>query len=626
MKPAWVASLLVVVVATSGLVGYWVLIHLSARTHSHLPASYNTPATPRPASTDGRFASPPASRRIALESPQSSYQPCLGLSVPSPNPNLELADSTPARIFRGRLVDADSGRAIPNGHVRLATVPSFGQAFLSTTGASDGFFELPAGNTTHLIAAADGYAQVAFALATASDSEHEIALPRSASLEAVVLVQGHPLMGAIVQLTSCATLVQTDLSKWTVSPDAQKTWVAPADHGGSALFEGLPPYVPLELSVLLNERVLREPEPVVLQRGEKRRLPVSFDRGGTVHGRVVGEEGLALANIDIVIVPYRARPINVIEAFDEPVVITQTDPYGCFVFRDVGWGQWLVGTQKPSIDRKRPLVDAADSLIGLAERIHLTPSALFAEVEIRVERAAYLRGIVFSDDVPASACQVRARALDSDYPIGGETDGGGAFSLGPLFAGYYQIEAGGNGSEFTLSEPIVVAAGAPIELSVSSGQSLRLRAVDVAGNLKPCRFLILDTVDEYEVIHASVDGTFECRGLLAGVYAITALTADGQWGRKFCNAGSTANNDIAVQPGARLLLTYNGDDVTTMVRVFVEDQVFWSDMQDRDCTTTIIVPPGPVEVRWGWGEGEDEVQRIKTDMSKPSILLWPRNK
>jgi len=223
---------------------------------------------------------------------------------------------------------------------------------------------------------------------------------------------------------------------------------------------------------------------------------------------------------------------------------------------------------------------------------------------------------------------VRARALDSDYPVWGETDSNGRFLLGPLFAGDYLVDAGGNGSEFTSVKRLVVAAGAdPIELFVSRGHTLRLRIIDVAGNLKPCRVLVLDPADEYELIHESLDGTIECGGLLPKTYSITALTTDGQWGRKPCSvASSIANEDIIVRPGARLVLEYDGEDTPTLVRVLVEGQVFWSYVQDRAGTTTIIVPPGPVEVLWGWGEGEDGVQRMTAEMSEPCVLLWPKKK
>jgi protocatechuate 3,4-dioxygenase beta subunit len=520
---------------------------------------------------------------------------------------VELPTAADLRI-RGRLVDAETEaplrgevKARPRGH------SSVGPAIPTDAG---GYFEMTYGSWSdpYVGATAEGYAEAFFrasAAATRVDEAYVVRLERAATLEvAVTGSTGAALEGARVRLeTKSYDLVQDSLhsmssgsfSTWSVA------WKGKSGPDGLATLAGLPPRVPLELTVTGEGAHRVDAQPVVLEPGERRRLEVQLGAGVTIEGLLLDASGAPIPGQTIARVA-GDRP-GMLARHDEPVERTPTDRNGRFRFTHVPVGAWRVG----------PAVGSRD-VPPLAKVVHVETTSGTVEVVIEVERGLTIAGTLLDPaGEPVANGHVSLSQPETRSGTYGSTDSEGRFELGPLLGGTWSATARQHGSKHAPSEPTSLTAGTKgAVLWLRQGGWIAGEVVD--GGTGERVLCTLGCTRSGELGYSqtgSRDGEVNLQGLLPGTYTLTAETADGRVGvvgGLRVEAGLAADVRIEVSPGATLELVYEGGADSARASLHRgESTARWTSFE-RGKLERLTVVPGAIEIRWGEA-GELDLRR-----------------
>ncbi len=234
-----------------------------------------------------------------------------------------------------------------------------------------------------------------------------------------------------------AALVRASVDRASIAGDAaflsQSEWDAELDAGEVAQWTQLPAEVEIELTACsrldwgLTQRVL-------LASGEaSHSITLQLPPAQTIVGRVTGLPsvagiGVLLTRADEQAARLAAEP----RCTRYPITSTQTDAQGRFRFTSVPPGVWKVSVGQPE-----------GELALAAVRVSVTAGGGEYAVELRAEPAAWLRGVVDSQEELGPQVAVEAERVDGLAWGEGRVNASGRFELGPLPPGEYVVRIGG---------------------------------------------------------------------------------------------------------------------------------------------------------------------------------------
>jgi hypothetical protein len=142
-----------------------------------------------------------------------------------------------------------------------------------------------------------------------------------------------------------------------------------------------------------------------------------------------------------------------------------------------------------------------------------------------------------------------------------------------------------------------------VELRVSLGGSIEVRAVDELGAPQACKLALKVDGQPYGWRSTTAkSGTKRFDALSAGTYTVTAITDDGRFGRRAriaLGAGQVLEPfDVVVTPGARLKLRYDGAADVATIEIVADGEFAALASIQRGTDATVVVPPGTQQVLW----------------------------
>ncbi len=516
----------------------------------------------------------------------------------------EFPTSEDVRLL-GQLVAAEDGAPL-YGSVKIVDGTAEGR-IIETDGA--GRFEITAGSWDHAFAGAEaeGRALAVFPIAEGHADRSRpriVRLSRAATVEAFVSdPTGAPVSGASIELRcGMNRLVQGTSLLIDLTPADDPLWSAMTDSAGHATIEGLPPNVPLQVSVSksgLPPRV--EPEPIRLGVGERRQLDLLLGGGATILGSLEDETGAPILRRVVWRMPAEKSVLGMFQAFSEPIEKTKTDAQGNFRFDAVPAGTWWIG----------PAPVHQSDLPAVAHVVTITDEQDEIELVVQVERGLYLRGLVLDPlGFPAGGSWLRAELMGSGARVSAEAQADGSFSIGPLAPGQWNVEA--SGLDETQADSLSVEAesgSTDIVLSLRAGGQIFGEVVDaLTGELCECQIgwgradAKLDDPGEFWTMRHSSEGILRLGRLLPGTYVVTARTRNGKTAtRKDIEVESGAIVDeirLELVPGAKLDLLYEGTAPYVHCKVILAGTVVDFVSFETGKIETLVLPAGALELHW----------------------------
>ncbi len=526
--------------------------------------------------------------------------------------------------YFGRVIDAESGMALPGASVSIESLSEFLPGTELSVGPvpeipvavdGEGYFETDArpgeGLRAWVEAPEHASTWVTFEKGHVSRATAcEIRLLRSASLEVLVLGPARaPLPDATVRVsTEWVLIVRLQHSPATLlrSEDLHSlkdlSWAGRSGIDGRCVLSSLPSRLPLSVEVAVVGQVpRREAEPLTLEPGELRRLEINVAAGARVSGRLLDDTGAAVEGAEIWFEPADDLYSCYLEPHEtDGLRKTITGASGSFVFDLVPDGTWVVGPSP-----KGPFAPQAQ-IVRVASGIPDRESSLTAW------RDLFLGGTVVDPaGTPKAGVAVMAYSKELGAHTSGETDNKGRFSVGPLAHGEYtliaSVQFGPGNASLADSEPLAAHSGdASLVLHMRSGGGLSGRLVDAAsGTGLAGRITISATGGSLDSKLLSMhwardDGVFSFGGLLPGRYDLCGGTKSGNFA---ILTGVDVNADSVVErlrlearPGGRLRALYQGEEGHCQIRVFLDDILVVVDEIKRGSMCTSIVPAATLRV------------------------------
>jgi hypothetical protein len=313
------------------------------------------------------------------------------------------------------------------------------------------------------------------------------------------------------------------------------------------------------------------------------------------------------------------------EIGDDPAARTKTNPSGQFEFADVADGTWWVGPspQSPFVPRAG-VVDVVDGVVGRRVLLELT-------------RGLFIQGgVIDRAGAPIEGVFVAVSSEQEQVWLSDDTDAGGRFTIGPLARGTFLVHAMGTFNGYVDSEPISVQAGGEdLSIELHPGGVLRGTLVEGA-ELKNGR-VILTAVGNaqpwssgWQMAWTDETGAFLFQGLEPGLYHVAAST-DGE--------GFALQRDVAValgseapgvvlqaEPGARLLVRYEGSQRFANFRAKLGEVVVAGDGIERGAMSTHVVPAGTIRVECSWpGLESPEVHEVSLAVGEERELVFGKD-
>ncbi|HEX5018860.1 MAG TPA: carboxypeptidase-like regulatory domain-containing protein, partial [Actinomycetes bacterium] len=204
-------------------------------------------------------------------------------------------------------------------------------------------------------------------------------------------------------------------------------------------------------------------------------------------------------------------------------------------------------------------------------------------------------------------------------PVSAKTDAQGAFALGPLAPGTYELVASAGYKADNLlanSLPLRVTAGdSNVTLTLRSGCSVAGRVVDAAERSAVQADVTLSQVGGDLTLRASTSksGQFQFGALEPGVYDLVAITPGGGCavlaGLRL-DAGQSANAlELAVEPGGRLRVNYDGSAESAKIRIEHDGVCIAWDNVTNGGARDWLVPAGKNLVLCTEGSGTQALRR-----------------
>jgi hypothetical protein len=408
-------------------------------------------------------------------------------------------------------------------------------------------------------------------------------------------------------------------------------WTRTFDDSGRAKIDRLSPNAPLRISVLAGNRKLVElAEPLTLQPGESREVELRPASTCKLFGRVRDDTGEPVADILLWLLRAGTTPRLYVASYegDERVGQAKTDAQGRFEIPKVASGTWRLCPEAKFRMGSAPL--APDAIAPVAMLVEIPAGAEAHEVELVVHRGLSISGKVLDPDgQPVGNGHVGAFAPSMWFSENTAKDG--SFVLGPLGPGSYTLEADGYAGEFANSESVQAEAGArDVVLHLRRAGKLSGRVVDGATGEGLVAEIAVgipgSTTGRIYMPRSTPDGAFAVDGLLPGTYALAAALADGRVGVlrgvEVVGGGDAHDLVIAVQPGARVRVRYEGAKGFCSTRVEQDGVVIATDGVEKGTSKTLSAPAGSVRVvcRLG-GNGKEIVRELSLAVGQEQELV-----
>ncbi|MCK6446578.1 MAG: hypothetical protein L6Q99_09320 [Planctomycetes bacterium] len=454
---------------------------------------------------------------------------------------LELAAPTSIDlVFFGRVVAEEDDSPLAGARIRLRkTLPGEPPVRVSD---ADGRFELRSATwfnardfTVKLAGRAERSACVVEGHATL-EKAFTIHLARHAS---VSFRARDPLGGSVAGLRVSATTKPWELREsqdfmagvsFGSFGDPDPTWSVALDENGTGRLDELPPNAGLTIEVVRDERiVLQVTEPLRLAPGETRELELVVGSGAKLDGTVRDQDGKPVGGARLWLAPAEGEFPSLFEWYEKPQHETTTNDVGHYTFDAVAAGKWWLGPE-PSRGRGQPLDELA--FAPVTSTVEIAADATTVNHDLIVYRGLYIAGTVL-DEHGQSAPGAGVELSDTRGIALFETsDALGAFVVGPLPAGAFELVAGGFSDRVHASgEPVRVRAGdRDVVLRVRAGATIVGRVVDPTTHQPtPAELSYRRRANDGEFVGATltgVEGEFELAGLDPGHYYLAAHRGD----------------------------------------------------------------------------------------------------
>lgn len=283
--------------------------------------------------------------------------------------------------------------------------------------------------------------------------------------------------------------------------------------------------------------------------------------------------------------------------------LATTDDDGCFTFEFVDSGLWLIGPvrDQSTIPHEIQLPDYAT----FGQPLLIPVGTARLEVELRVERARWIRGRVHGPDGVGRRANLTLTGIDRPSHSRWDTAPNGAFEIGPLVAGRYDLRASDRRARFARSAPLEVEAGTDgVVLALRAPSSIRGVALD-ARTREPVSgraYVSTTTTGERRFdVSGARDGRIALDDVEPGTYAIAVATDDGRCG----GVGSIVVGEreqrtgveVLVEPAATILVRNLDAFATVQAEVWRGEVCFGIETIRRAESATFQVPAGAVSVR-----------------------------
>jgi hypothetical protein len=425
----------------------------------------------------------------------------------------------------------------------------------------------------------------------------EVRLLRSAMLDVFVLDAARaPLMDVRVRLVARAHQFlapsQTTLGLSYSMKEVVLETGGRTNAAGYERFENLPPRVAFSVRATPKSGPTQiQAEELVLEPGETRALEITIRSGGVLAGWLRKQDGSPVPDGEIWLKARGELRYLAFEAHEgNQVRKTRTDAHGHFQFAKVTDGAWIVGSAP--VQSRAPSVVEVLVQDGAAER----------DVILTAYDELYVRGVVLDPNGRPCAARVVASLDEPTGPVTAKADAQGAFSLGPLAPGSYELVASAGYKADNLlanSLPLAVTAGdSNVTLQLRSGCSVAGQVVDAAKRTAVQADVTIRQVggDLALMSSTSKSGQFQFGALEPGVYDLIAITPGGGCAVRpglRLDAGQRSDAlELAVEPGGRLRVHYDGSAESAEIRI--EHQgvcVVWGSVS-RGASRDWFVPAG----------------------------------
>lgn len=508
-------------------------------------------------------------------------------------------------VFCGLALDRETRAPIANAAITggLAGKPpgevarTDAEGRFRVTFASWKFFELEI--------AAPGYALQSFwpdASAPTPETPFVIEIERSASL--VVTLRGYaPAEGArlvlVVAAPRYALAHELQGKRGKSYSTSDRTWTAEFDATLRAELEDLPCHVEFTLVARDGERELHRPlETLELAPRERREVVWEFDAGCKLTVKALDADGRPPANLRLWLLDDEggAAYLSSTDAPDHARRGT-TDTNGVAVFESVAPRVWRVGPA--------PRVGGSnDAFAPVAHVFTIAPGVREQTVELRLEHALYIRGVVLDPQGKPRKASVSTNGEHGvlQGSIGTQPDG--TFVVGPLAAGPHQLRAHGSGDVRDSDEVDVAAGTLDVELRLKRALQFLGRVVFAASDDGCAAQVFCTQLDRPNAkpqrADSAPDGSFEFGGLEPGIYGLSAISQDGR-------AGVLAGIELAfereppdvrvqVAPGAQLRVRFDATESSLGVTATCDGVRVAHDSVRAGGSALLRVPAGAVRL------------------------------
>ncbi len=433
---------------------------------------------------------------------------------------LEFAVPTePDIVFCGRVVAAAGGAPIAGARVRIVERPA-------STIHTDAFgaFEFRGRSWIDKSVRVELESYLPFTTPLVSGHEtaeraFEVRLSRPAALDVLVLHHdGRPAQATVAVSRACEQPGPADPIERSA-----RDWRQFSEKSGIASFTSLPANVPLEMRIQSEWGPDSAPRPVFLTAGETTSLEWRLAPTGTIRGRVVDANGVALAHCVVQLEHVgetRVKTLGIHFVDSDKTARSRDD--GSFEFREVPVGRWRVETLKGQTH------DEGEPLVGAFARVEIDAQHLVHEIELRLEVGKYIRGRVFTHQGKPARTNVAAVHSSERFWAAAASNAQGEFVVGPLAEGNYTLRAFGSGRQGSISEPVQAVTGdEDVQLRLAPGGSLRVRLVAASGEPVNGDVRVEIPDSEWPVFGETEHGECEFDALPVGRVKVHAMTSTG---------------------------------------------------------------------------------------------------
>ena len=400
---------------------------------------------------------------------------------------------------------------------------------------------------------------------------------------------------------------------------AEKVWEGTTDVEGACTLRDLPPRKRLTLALYQGGNLVHiEADPLELSPGEERTFEFTLGGGVELHGLLLDQYEEPIPDYTVWMKRNEGWELGFFGDFEQVLIKATTDVEGRFIAQDVAPGSWLIG---PAQTRKAWDAPDPGAVAPEQRRVEITALPLRQECVIHAQRGVYIRGFVVDEDgdplqhIMLSCARVGGRDLRGARSRDSTREGtraDGAFVLGPVGAGSYEVSAKG-GPDRRGRRSVIVQGGASnviLRLELGGGVSGVVRDAG-GGELANARMELTTvgpggkTVGWYST--GTSGGEFRLMNPRDGLHNLTARTTDGRFGilsglRVYKNV-AVEDLEILVRPGGRLVCRYEGSEVRVGFSVWLGDvEVGRGGFRDHG-TSTLVVPDGLLSIKF---RGDDQ--------------------